>query len=86
MVNAEGTNIWDVLKEDQLLRDSNGVNAPKLGKLYYEKLRQEYQYSNAPVKQLKPKDNAELLNEELLQALDDLQSTTKKFEKIPLTS
>ena len=40
LVTAEGKNLWDVLKEDQLLRGSNDVNAPKLGKLYYEKLRQ----------------------------------------------
>lgn len=80
LMNDQGKTLYQVLMDDRRAIDLGLAGAPVLGKLYYEQKRKEFTYSDAPQKKLKVKDDRELLNNDLVQALEQLHKHPKSYE------
>ena len=53
LLNAEGMSLVEVLRRDRELINTKATNAPVLGKIYYQRLREEFSYSDSPSKRLR---------------------------------
>jgi len=72
---------------EELLRDRRAVNvgeagAPKLGKIYYDKMRDRFSSANAPCKKLKASDETQPLHPELEKGLMGLMLRIKRYAAI----
>jgi hypothetical protein len=79
LVNAEGKTLVEVLREDRIKVLAKDKDAPKCGKHYYDSLKRDFSYSDAPFKKLKVKDEGEQIDEALMQALIHVNTCPRNF-------
>ena len=70
----------EVLTADREKIEAGETGAPVIGKLYYDRLKKEFTYSDSPTKQLKVARDQEELNEDLVTALMDINKHPRSFE------
>ena len=81
LLNAEGMSLVEVLRRDRELINTKATNAPVLGKIYYQRLREEFSYSDSPSKRLRVANSEQLIGEDLMKALEELNKHPKNYER-----
>lgn len=80
LLNRSGMSLFEVLKRDILLAEEGDASAPVRGKLYYQKLREEFAYSDSPAKRLKVTAEDEPIDEDLMKGLTELNRHPRSYE------
>ena len=77
---VEGLSLRQVLSRDRRLVDANDAAAPRLGKRYYESLRERFSPENHPCKRLRPTNDQEVLDPQLERGLIAMNQHMRKFD------
>ena len=80
LMNKQGKTLVELLTADREKIEAGEAGAPVLGKLYYDRLKKDFTYSDSPAKQLKVARDQEELNEDLVTALMDINKHPRSFE------
>ena len=77
-----GVSLRQQIKIDKKRQQNKEVDAPVMGKRYYEEVREKFLASSSPLKRLKVLNSKEELHPELEKALVGLNLHNRKFEQI----